>query len=285
MYLVDPKQVEFSCFEPFPHVQEVITDMRLAARTFVGLVLEMERRYTFLKEKGYRDMLSYNKENPEDKQPYILCVVDEFADLKAQFPEVEEYIQRLGQKARGAGIHLVLATQYPLADVISSVIKSNLPSVFCFSLKTQREYTTVFGEGIPYRLLGLGDGVAKIEGAEHRFERFQSPLIEMNQKEETRIMEKLATMFEITHDIEVSLPMEEEIDLLLKLKRIIKTTKETRITKLQKVMGIRTNDLQDLMAELVEQKFLYKHKSRSKGYELIATEEELEELEDWDETE
>jgi DNA segregation ATPase FtsK/SpoIIIE, S-DNA-T family len=275
LYLVDPKMVELSQYESFPQVQQIISDMRQATTLLSQLCAEMDKRYKIMANSHVKNIDTYNKKNPNKKMPYIVCVIDEYADLYMINPDVEEYLVRLGQKARAAGIHLVIATQRPSSDIVTGVLKSNLPSVISFRLKSSSDYMTVFGKGIPYQLLGKGDGVARIEGQYNEFERFQSPCLTTNEIEEEQIFEELVNLFKDVEKVEYELPELKEESLLDQLKRIIATTQETRITALQKQMKIRTSEVKNLMQQLVDEEWLKEPETRSKGYELIASEEEL----------
>jgi S-DNA-T family DNA segregation ATPase FtsK/SpoIIIE len=276
MYLIDPKKVEFSLFNEFPHVKEVVTNMNEAENIFKSLVVEMEKRYEVFAKHGVKNLTSYNKKATDKKLPFVVCVVDEYADLVMTNPEVENYIERMGQKARGAGIHLIVATQKPSATIIGGSIKANMPSKISFKLDSSSDYRTVFGKGIGYHLLGQGDGVMRLDGQTKEFIRFQSPVITLDDEEEEKVYEKIKKAYkgEVVEGIEIVEELKEEpID---KLKRIIAISGETRISQLQKEMGVRINTVQDLMQQLVDEKWLIKHAAKSKGYELIASQEELE---------
>ena len=271
LYLIDPNKVELSQFNGFPHVQDVITDLEKANAVFASLVTEMERRYDLLAENGYRNIKQYNKNNPNNKIPYIVCIVDEFADLKIQHPDVEEYIERMGAKARASGIHLVIATQYPKAEIISTTITANMPSAISFRLKKNRDYQTIFGSGIPYTLLGDGDGVAKIEGQIKEFERFQGAVISLDDNEEMKVYENIKNEYN-NENIDNGIEIKEPKKPLDQLKMLIATTRETRISVLRKEMKMRQNDVSDLMKQLVDEGWVEKIKNK---YHLIADEEIL----------
>jgi S-DNA-T family DNA segregation ATPase FtsK/SpoIIIE len=177
MYLIDPKMVEFSQFKGFPQVRDVIIDMKKASGTLKSLVVEMDDRYEKLANAGVRDIQGYN-ESQEHKMPYIVCVIDELADLMMVSPsDVEDSIVRLGQKARGCGIHLIIATQRPSVDVVTGLIKANMPARIAFSTTSAVDSKTILDKGGAEKLLGNGDGLSKIEGNKNEFERFQSPLL------------------------------------------------------------------------------------------------------------
>lgn len=277
LYLIDPKVVEFSQYKGFPHVQEVVTNMSRAKNLLQSLVNEMNKRYEFLANKGYKDLQGYNKKN-KDKIPYIVCIVDEFSDLIMTAPsDVETFVILLTQKARAAGIHLIIATQRPEVNVLTGLIKANLPSKISLRLDNVNDYKTVFGKGIPYQLLGQGDGVLRLEGQIKEFERFQSPVVTLDQEEETEIYHKMKQIYkdEKVDGIEI-VEIKEELPIE-KLKRIIANSGETRISKLREEMGIRMNDVKDLMQELIGEGWLEEPKNKRSGYTLIASEEILNE--------
>jgi DNA segregation ATPase FtsK/SpoIIIE, S-DNA-T family len=270
LYLIDPKKVELLQYEGIPHVEQVIKDMDKAVNILKKLVDEMEERYEKMSKTGYKNIAGYNKQH-KNKLPYIVCAIDEYNDLKMQHPEVEDLIARLGQKARAAGIHLIICTQRPDKEVMNGVIKTNLPSRIAFRLDNSNEYKTVFGTGIPHQLLGFGDGVVKYIAQTEEFIRFQAPVITLDENEEMNFYSNLKKYLKGEFVISETV-IEEPID---KLKRIIATSGETRIKELQKEMGIRINDVSELMKQLVDEGWLRKHESKNKGYEIIASEEEL----------
>lgn len=167
LMLIDPKVVELSVYNGIPHLRtEVVTDMKKAQGTLNWAVREMEARYQLFAGARVRNIEGYNKSNPEKKMPYILIIVDEFADLmNVAAKEVEVLIQRLTQKARAAGIHLILATQRPSADVITGVIKSNIPSRIAFMVESGLNSRIILDEGGAESLLGKGDMLFKQAGA------------------------------------------------------------------------------------------------------------------------
>ncbi|WP_226035640.1 FtsK/SpoIIIE domain-containing protein [Aquibacillus saliphilus] len=283
MFLIDPKQVELSQYQDFPHVQKVITDMSETITLLESLAVEMDRRYDKFGEfKGVKNIIDYNKQSKK-KMQYIVIAIDEFKDLKDQYPDVDSYVGRLGQKARAAGIHLIVATQRPSADVIEGTTKSNLQNAISFNLGSNRNYRTVFDEGIPYEnLLGNGDGVMRIEGYPKEFQRFQSSIIHPDGKEEGKIFDSLIQYYkEKDYDIGEEIPIGDEgrqdIPLIDQLKTIIATTKNTRIGELRKDLGVKGTTMTDLFNQLIEEGWIKRHNSKAKGYELIADEEILKE--------
>ena len=183
--MIDPKMLELSVYEGIPHLlTEVVTDMKDAANALRWSVTEMERRYKLMSALGVRNLAGYNERvaqaeamgrpipdpfwKPSDsmdlspptltKLPYIVVMVDEFADLMmAVGKKVEELIARLAQKARAAGIHLVLATQRPSVDVITGLIKANIPTRIAFTVSSKIDSRTILDQGGAESLLGMGD--------------------------------------------------------------------------------------------------------------------------------
>ncbi|MEG0472200.1 MAG: DNA translocase FtsK [Solibacillus sp.] len=164
LMLIDPKMVELAPFNHIPHlVSPVITDVKAATAALKWAVEEMERRYQLFMHSGARKIEAYNKMCEENrmfaqKLPYLLIVIDELADLMMMAPqEVEDSICRITQKARAAGIHLIVATQRPSVDVITGLIKANIPSRIAFSVSSQIDSRTILDAQGAERLLGRGD--------------------------------------------------------------------------------------------------------------------------------
>ena len=162
LVLVDPKQVELNHYESVPHLMTpVITNPRQAANALANLVREMEQRYALMAISRTRGLVELNESRErrgEPKLPYILCVIDELADLMMVAPtEVEDAIIRLAQKARAVGIHLVLATQSPRVDVITGMIKANVPSRIAFAVSSQTDSRVILDQNGAETLLGQGD--------------------------------------------------------------------------------------------------------------------------------
>lgn len=157
--LIDPKMVELSNYNGIPHLMvPVVTDSKKAASVLNWAVQEMEKRYARFAGHGVRDMERYNRNNDTDKMAAIVIIIDELADLMMVAPvDVEDAICRLAQKARAAGIHLVLATQRPSVDVITGIIKANVPSRISFSVSSQIDSRTILDMSGAEKLLGKGD--------------------------------------------------------------------------------------------------------------------------------
>ena len=166
LVMVDPKVVELSVYNGIPHLLiPVVTDPRKAAGALAWAVQEMDNRYNLFAEKGVRDLKGYNaalESDSEDgtvgKLPQIVIVIDELADLMmVAAKEVEDSICRLAQKARAAGMHLVIATQRPSVDVITGLIKANVPSRIAFAVSSQIDSRTILDQVGAEKLLGKGD--------------------------------------------------------------------------------------------------------------------------------
>ena len=164
LLLIDPKVVELAPYNSIPHlVSPVITDVKAATAALKWAVDEMERRYELFAHTGVRDISRFNQKAEESKQyndklPYILVVIDELADLMMMSPaEVEESICRIAQKARACGIHMIVATQRPSVDVITGLIKSNIPTRIAFSVSSQIDSRTIIDSSGAEKLLGRGD--------------------------------------------------------------------------------------------------------------------------------
>ncbi len=154
--LVDPKRIEFSIYNNQKYLYcPVITETSDAAAVLNLLVEEMERRYNLLEENGVKNIGEYNEFI--GLMPYIVCVIDEFADLIASTPKVEQSVQRLAQKARAAGIHLILATQRPSVDVVTGVIKANFPTRLSYKVASSADSRTILDSVGAEKLLGRGD--------------------------------------------------------------------------------------------------------------------------------
>ncbi|WP_430477121.1 DNA translocase FtsK [Bacillus cereus] len=164
LMLIDPKMVELAPYNSVPHlVAPVITDVKAATAALKWAVEEMERRYELFVHAGARDLTRYNtivseREIPGETLPYIVIVIDELADLMMVAPgDVEEAICRIAQKARACGIHLLVATQRPSVDVITGLIKSNIPTRIAFTVSSQVDSRTIIDIGGAEKLLGRGD--------------------------------------------------------------------------------------------------------------------------------
>lgn len=157
--MIDPKRVELTTYNDIPHLlAPVITDNKKAIGALRWATQEMERRYQVLQEAGSRDIKSYNSKNEEDPLPYIVIIIDELADLMSTYGrEVEGVIIRLAQMARATGIHLILSTQRPSVEVITGLIKANIPARIALQVASQIDSRTILDSAGAEKLLGRGD--------------------------------------------------------------------------------------------------------------------------------
>ncbi len=165
--LIDPKMVELSNYNGIPHLMvPVVTDPKKASSVLNWAVQEMEKRYAVFASHSVRDIKSFNRRYVEEKMPLIVIVIDELADLMMVSPrDVEDSICRILQKARAAGIHMILATQRPSVNVITGIIKANLPSRISFAVSSQVDSRTILDRGGAETLLGKGDMLFSPQGA------------------------------------------------------------------------------------------------------------------------
>jgi S-DNA-T family DNA segregation ATPase FtsK/SpoIIIE len=182
MVLVDPKQVELTHYDSIPHLlTPVITSPRQAATALQNLVREMEQRYSYMslaRTRSLNDLNEVRTRRGEAPLPYVLCVIDELADLMMVAPaDVEDSIIRIAQKARAVGIHLVLATQSPRVDVITGMIKANVPSRIAFAVSSQTDSRVILDQNGAETLLGQGDMLFSPVGSS-RLQRIQGAYID-----------------------------------------------------------------------------------------------------------
>ena len=214
LILVDPKIVELGVYNGIPHLLvPVVTDPRKAAGALAWAVGEMEQRYTAFSQHGVRDLNSYNELAKRDRSishmPQIVIIIDELADLMmTAAKEIEESIIRLAQKARAAGVHLIIATQRPSVDVITGLIKANIPSRIAFAVTSQVDSRTILDGGGAEKLLGRGDMLFHPIGKQKPL-RVQGAFVSDGE------IEKLVTFVkeswgEVTYDDEIEKSIEQE---------------------------------------------------------------------------
>ncbi|MBO8172461.1 MAG: DNA translocase FtsK [Bacillaceae bacterium] len=312
MVLIDPKMVELASFSDYPHVMKVVTEPKKSAQILKLLVGEMEKRYELLRKYRMKNIQQLLKRRASDKDippmPYIICVVDELADLMIVAKnEIEPLIQRLTQKARAAGIFLILATQRPSVDVVTGVIKSNMPSRVVFRCMTSADYSTVLGFSPGTTLLGKGDGVALIEGSFDLI-RFQSPGIATDEDMAEETIQQVSGYLNqkygharVEHDL-IGVGLEEDLDytdlddeeildleegdddvgeekkLLKVLKSYIAYNEEVRVSDIQQFLGIRKQRVIHLLQMLVQEGWLEAPPEGNPraGYQLLLTKEQIE---------
>lgn len=196
--MIDPKMVELNAYKGLAHlIAPVVTDPQRAALSIKKVVVEMEKRYKNFSQSGHRNIEHYNSNN-KIKIPYIIIIIDEFADLMmVARDQVEDAVQRIAQMGRACGIHLIIGTQRPSVNVITGTIKSNLPSRIAFKLPSTTDYITVLGSGAP-ELLNHGDGVCLINGKAKQ--RFQAAAITANENEAVAFIEAMVEYWSSSED-------------------------------------------------------------------------------------
>lgn len=209
--LVDPKMVELMPYNGIPHLLvPVIIDPEQAAIALKWAVSEMELRYKKLAELGIRNIKSYNRIVKHDKMPYIVIIIDELADLMmVSANSVETSIARIAQKARAVGIHLIVATQRPSTDVITGMIKANLPSRISFALRSQIDSRTILDQVGAEKLLGRGD-MLLLESGSSKLERIQGAYI--SDDEVVNLTTVLKSKKEAVYNMDILTPTEDEED-------------------------------------------------------------------------
>lgn len=271
LYLIDPKMVELSMFNGFPQTQDVITDMKKATNLLDRLCVEMDNRYELMAKENVKEIAVYNNKT-ENKLPYIVTAIDELSDLMMVNSSVEDYIVRIAQKGRAAGVHLILATQRPSVDVATGLIKANMPARIAYKTTSGVDSKTILDTVGAEKLLGLGDCLVKIEGNPRELERVQSPVLTLNKDDEEQIYDELKKLFSDVEVVKNELPVENIESEIDKLKRIIATTGETRVSVLQSQMGIAIGKVSDLLRQLVEEEWLRKE---GRSYAINVSHDEL----------
>ncbi|WP_010651221.1 DNA translocase FtsK [Oceanobacillus massiliensis] len=222
--LIDPKMVELAPYNGIPHlVAPVITDVKAATQSLKWAVGEMEERYEKFVQEGVRDIERYNQKvvkqgRADKKMPFIIIVIDELADLMMMSPQdVEDSISRIAQKARACGIHLLLATQRPSVDVITGLIKANIPTRIAFSVSSQIDSRTILDSSGAEKLLGKGD-MLFVENGAGKSVRLQGPFV--SDEEIERVTAYARTIAEPNYLFEQEelleqLSMDEDVDELM----------------------------------------------------------------------
>ncbi|MDK9580784.1 DNA translocase FtsK [Sneathia sanguinegens] len=251
--LVDPKMVELMPYNGIPHLLvPVIIDPEQAAIALKWAVSEMEDRYKRLAEVGIRNIKSYNKMMPNYKMPYIVIIIDELADLMmVSANSVETSIARIAQKARAVGIHLIVATQRPSTDVITGMIKANLPSRISFALRSQIDSRTILDQIGAEKLLGKGD-MLLLENGSSKLERIQGAYISDEEVLNLTTVLKSKTTVNYNMDILEAKEDEETQDpyYVKALEIVEKTEDKVSISLLQRELKIGFNRASRLNEEL-----------------------------------
>ena len=294
LLMVDPKVVELNVYNGIPHLLiPVVTDPKKAAAALNWAVNEMTNRYKLFADMGVRNMESYNelynKGIIEQKLPYIVIIVDELADLMMVCPnDVEDYIGRLAQMARAAGMHLVIATQRPSVDVITGVIKANIPSRISFAVSSQIDSRTILDSSGAEKLLGKGDmlyypvGESKplrVQGcfiSEEEVEQVIS-FIKNEQGEETSYEEDIIEHINSTADSKSSGSHEGDDDvdeLLNEAINLVVEFQQASTSFLQRKLRVGFNRASRIMEQL-EERHIISEKDGSRPRQVLVTKEQL----------
>ena len=215
LILIDPKKVEFSMYNALPHLLvPVVSDPKKAAGSLSWAVNEMERRFSLIEEVGMRDIAGYNRvaenDGTREKMPQIVIIIDELADLMMTAKDaVESSICRLAQKARAAGMHLIIGTQRPSVDVITGLIKANIPSRIACTVASQTDSRTIIDRGGAEKLLGRGDMLFNPVGAQ-KPTRVQGAFVSEQEVEKIVDFIKGETDGEVSYSDEISAEIERE---------------------------------------------------------------------------
>ena len=283
--LIDPKMVELTPYNGIPHlVSPVITDPQAATMALKWAVNEMEERYEKFVEAGVRNIEKYNekvaKHSLKEKMSYLVIVIDELADLMIVSPqEVEDAICRIAQKARACGIHLLLATQRPSVDVITGLIKANIPTRIAFSVSSQVDSRTIIDTNGAEKLLGRGDMLFIENGANKRI-RLQGPFV--SDEEVDRVANYLRSkgkpnyLFE-QEQLLIEVEHEEEDDLLNEVIAFVVTQNHASTSLLQRRFRIGYNRAARLI-DTLQNKGIVSAQNGSKPREVLVTKSQVEEL-------
>nr|WP_139025451.1 DNA translocase FtsK [Acetonema longum] len=259
--LIDPKMVELSNYNGIPHLMSaVVTDPQKAATTLRWAVQEMERRYSLFAETGVRDIQRYNEMHQAEAIPWVVIIIDELADLMMVAPvDVEDAICRLAQKARAAGLHLVLATQRPSVDVITGTIKANIPSRIAFAVSSQVDSRTILDMGGAEKLVGKGDMLfspigsnkpIRIQGAFISDQEVEALIHYVKMQGEPKYLEEIASFSPEEEKKQESAPQDEMLEEAV---RVVMETGQASVSMLQRKFRIgytRAARLIDAMEEM-----------------------------------
>jgi S-DNA-T family DNA segregation ATPase FtsK/SpoIIIE len=268
LIMIDPKMLELSIYQGIPHLlTPVITEPKKATTALKWVVKEMEKRYREMTEIGVRNISGFNdKASSENKKkmPYIVVIVDEMADLMMiAGKEIENYIQRLAQMARAAGIHIIMATQRPSVDVITGTIKANFPTRISFQVTSKIDSRTILGEQGAELLLGNGDMLFMSSAS--RIIRIHGPYVSEKEIERVSTFLRLqgsptyieeVTRIEEQENDEVVLNSEGKDELYNKAVEIIKTEGKASTSFLQRKLGIGYNRAARIIDQMEEEKII-----------------------------
>lgn len=280
LVLVDPKRVELAHYGRIPHlITPVVTDVKKAANALTWAVAEMERRYEVLERMGVRSLDGYNARYEENPMPYVVVVIDELADLMmTAAAKVEDAVIRLAQKARAVGIHLVVATQRPSVDVITGMIKANIPSRIAFAVSSQVDSRVILDTPGAEALLGKGDMLYKPVSA-LRPSRIQGAFISDHEVE--RVVSACATSAEARYVEEVTEPKENpkrseepEDELLPEAASFVVSTQQASVSAVQRRFRVGYSRAGRII-DALERKGVVGPYEGSKSRSVVATEMDL----------
>lgn len=291
LILIDPKVVEFANYEDLPHLATpIITDPKLATTSLKWAVEEMENRYQLFKANRVRDINTYNQLHETDKNvkeiPHIVIIIDELADLMSvASSDVEDYIRRIAQKARAAGIHLIVATQRPSTDIIKGTIKANIPTRIAFAVSVQVDSITILDHVGAEKLLGRGDmlyndGVMerRLQGAFISFEEIRAITQFVRTNSEPNYMfteEELREKATGSQNQDEYDAMQDE--LFYDIAKFVVEENTASINKIQKTFGLGFNRAQAIMLAL-ENLDIVSENLGSRSREVLVGVEELEDI-------
>ncbi|HEY5524607.1 MAG TPA: DNA translocase FtsK 4TM domain-containing protein, partial [Clostridium sp.] len=290
LLMVDPKVVELNVYNGIPHLLiPVVTDPKKAAAALNWAVNEMTKRYNLFAEKGVRNIDSYNglfnKGVIDKKLPYIVIIVDELADLMMVCPnDVEDYIGRLAQMARAAGMHLVIATQRPSVDVITGVIKANIPSRISFSVSSQIDSRTILDSSGAEKLLGKGDMLyspvgenkpLRVQGCFISEEEVES-VVNFIKNDEKEIIYEESIMEHINNETDDKYIEEGEDtdELLSEAVNLVVDFEQASISFIQRRLRVGFNRASRIMDQL-EERGIISPKDGSRPRQVLVTKDEL----------
>ena len=281
LLLIDPKMVELTSYSDIPHlITPVITDAKAATAALNWVVDEMERRFQLFADNRVRDIDGYNEQFEDENMPYLVIVVDELADLMmVASQQVEHAIMRITQKARAAGIHLLVATQRPSTDVIKGTIKSNIPSRIAFSVASHIDSQTILDSSGAEKLIGRGDMLLMSSGKAKK--RLQGAFI--NDKDITSvtdfIREQLPPNYLFTTEdlVDRATKTFEQDDRLLDVAKFVIAQQEASINKISKTFNIGFNRAQSIV-ESLESAGIVGSNQGSKAREVLVNKAEAEDI-------